>query len=86
MFPGYITLYTDDNDRVHLYYFPGISDDGKTSVYMPLDMSKIRYDYRFTKLSDGAIDYMFLDKSIRKISASLVNRKTGIAITSTIRL
>ena len=86
MFPGYITLYKDNSANIHLYYFPGISDDGKSSVYMPLDMSKINYDYRFTNMPDGAIDYVFMEKSIKKISASLVDRKTGNTTISTIEL
>lgn len=85
MFPGFTSLYKDVNGFVHLYYFPGISDTNKP-IYMPLDLSSISYDYKFTKKSDGAIEYIFDDKSIKKITTSLVDKSTGKATITTIEI
>lgn len=85
MFPGFTSLYKDSQGFVHLYFFPGISDNNKP-IYMPLDLTQIKYEYKFTKHSDGAIDYAFEDKNITKITSSLVDKKTGKAVVNTVSL
>lgn len=85
MFEEFVSLYKDKDGFVHIYYFPGIGEDNKP-IAMPLDLSHVNHDYKFKKLSDGAIDYCFVDKDIHTISAKLVNRKTGESKIQTIRI
>lgn len=74
MFPGFVSLYKE-NEKSHLYFFPGIDDQGK-SIYMSLDMANIEAEYTFVKNSDKSIDYAF-NKEVNKVSANLINRKDG---------
>ena len=58
MIDYFITTYNDGNGR-HLYYFPGWDDTGKPLTKMSFLSSP--GDYRYTKQSDGAIDYLILE-------------------------
>lgn len=76
MFPGYVTTYKDDEEMIHLYFFPGIDDDNQP-LYRKIDLSNASIQYEENNLSDGATDFKFLDKNITSITCKLVNRKTG---------
>ena len=58
MIDYFITTYNDGNGK-HLYYFPGLDDSGKRLTKMSFMTSP--GDYRYTKQSDGAIDYLMLE-------------------------
>lgn len=85
MFEEFVSLYRDNKGFVHIYYFPGIGEDGK-AITMPLDLSNITRKYKFTKKSDNAIDYIFEDKNIHQVTTRLVNQKTGNTTIRTIKL
>lgn len=85
MFEEFVSLYKDIEGFVHIYYFPGIGEDNKP-IAMPLDLSSVNHEYKYKKLSDGAIDYTFVEKGIHTLTAKLVNRKTGEATIQTIKI
>ena len=76
MFPGFISLYKDINNKVHVYFFRGIGDNFKP-IYRTLDLTHIREDYKFTELEDGAVDYIFDNPFLSTIDCKLVNIFTG---------
>ena len=43
MFPGFVSIYKDDNKYINLYFYPGLSDDG-TDIYRPLELTN-EYEY-----------------------------------------
>ena len=86
MFPGFVSIYKDENKFVHLYFFPGIDKYGKT-IYRSLDLSNIKFDYKFTKnQNDNAIDYKFLERNIVKIKCKLIDSRTGQAVYRTLEI
>ena len=70
MFPGYATCYKDKNNKVHLYFFPGIDDKGK-HIYKDLDLST-EIEHTVNKYSDSAKEYIFENKNIAKIVCKLL--------------
>ena len=76
MFPGFVSLYRDNLNRVHVYFFRGIGDNEKP-IYKILDLSHITEDYKFTKMQDGAIDYIFTNPFLSSITCKLVNINSG---------
>lgn len=85
MFPGFVSLYKNNEGKICLYYFPGLTDDLKP-IYMPLDMSTIKQDFTFVKNSDNSVIYTFTDNTITTVTASMRNKKTGIVTVSKIKL
>lgn len=76
MFPGFVSLYRDENSRVHVYFFRGIDDKNKP-IYRTLDLSHIKEDYKFVELEDGAIDYVFSNIFLTTVTCKLVEILTG---------
>lgn len=75
MIPGFISVYKDNNQYIHLFFYPGLLDD-YTSEYKSLDLSKCPFDFEINRnLVDNTIDYKFTDKSIKKIYCKLVSVK-----------
>ncbi|MBO5003775.1 MAG: hypothetical protein J6D03_00610 [Clostridia bacterium] len=86
MFPGFVSIYRDDEEFIHLYFFPGIDKYGK-QIYRSLDLSNIEFDYKFSKnTDDNAIDYKFLEKNIVKIKCKLIDSRTGQAVYRTLEI
>ena len=75
MFPEFASVYRDKNQKVHLYVFPGIDDDGK-QLYKNIDLNNIKLDYKYIKNSDKSYDFVF-EKNLKSLSCSMVNIKTG---------
>lgn len=71
MIPGFTTLYRDELDLAHLYFYPGVDTLGR-SIYK-LDFIDTKLSYKFIKYSDKAIEYTFLNKDISKIEYVLTN-------------
>lgn len=71
MIPGFTTLYRDDLNLVHLYFYPGVDSLGR-AIYK-LDFIDTNLNYKFIKYSDKAIEYTFLNKDIVKIEYALTN-------------
>lgn len=75
MFPEFAAVYRDQNNKVHLYVFPGIDDDGN-QLYRNIDLNSINVDYKFTKNKDKSFDYVF-EKDLKRLTCTIVNKKTG---------
>ena len=45
MFPGFVTLYKDENSYVNLYFYPGISDTNEF-IYKPLELVNYNFEYQ----------------------------------------
>ena len=74
MFPGYVTMYKDKNDFIHLYFFQGIDDNGN-QFYRDLDLTQSNTEYTETIYSDNAVEYIFSNKRIIKITCKLIDNK-----------
>jgi hypothetical protein len=71
MFPGFIYMYKDNNEYIHLFFFKGINED-YNFIYKDLDLSKLSINYTETKINDYTFDYQFDNKTIKKIVCNLV--------------
>jgi hypothetical protein len=71
MFPGFVYIYKDKSKFVHLFFFKGIDDEYKP-IYRDLDLSKIPFSYSEKVLNEYTSDYVFINKSIIKITCKLV--------------
>ena len=49
MFPGFVTLYKDENSYVNLYFYPGISDTNEF-IYKPLELVNYNFEYQLYHL------------------------------------
>ena len=45
MLPGFITLFKDKEGFVHLYFFQGLTDEGR-SYYNKLNLQNDKYKYK----------------------------------------
>lgn len=79
MFPGFVSIYKDTEDYVHLYFFPGIDKYNKP-IFRSMDLSNTEFDYKCTKNSDNSIDYKFQEKNIIKIKCKLIDSRSGQAV------
>lgn len=77
MFPGYVTLYKDNADRVHLYFYPGIDDEGNT-IYKDLDMSKANLSYEKIENTDNSKEFIFDRKDIIEMKCKLIKHNGDI--------
>jgi hypothetical protein len=73
MFPGFITLYKDDNDYVHLFFYKGLTDNN-TFYYNDLDLSALErggYTHKTVNYNDNSKEYIFDNKNIRSMTCNL---------------
>ena len=75
MFPGFVNIYNDEENFVHLYFFNGIDDNDKP-IYRDIDLSGVPFSYTSANIGGGT-DYKFDNQSIVKIRCQLVNNSTG---------
>ena len=73
--PGFVTMYKDMDEYVHLYFFPGINNE--STIYNSIDLSDVKIQYDERKINDGAIDYKFYNKNIYKIYCKLIETGTN---------
>lgn len=71
MFPGFVNIYRDENEFIHLFFFGGIDDAGN-DIYKNIDLSRIEFEYTRNDRYDGSIDYVFKKKGITQITYKLV--------------
>lgn len=89
-FPGFMSVYRDDNNKPHLYFFPGVTiyeSFNKEYEYNDIDVSHMQNDIsNIVKYDDSAIDVTFGDDTITRIHGNLVktDNKTSINITMTV--
>ena len=76
MIPGFVVSYKDNEEYVHLYFFPGIDDEGYP-IYNPIDLSHCKFKYTSNTYYDNGVDYKFLNKKIIKLNCNLVEYKTN---------
>lgn len=72
MIDGFVVAYKDKEGFVHLYFYPGINEDGRP-VYRDIDLSACRIKYTKTKYTDNAVDYKFFDKRVYKLNCKLLD-------------
>lgn len=73
LFPGFVTSFRDEENKIHLYFYPGI-DNFNQYYYNTLDLSKTNVKYIEEKRDDGAIEFIFLQKNIVKITCCLITK------------
>ena len=71
MFPGFVSIYKDDNKYINLYFYPGLSDNG-TDIYRPLELTN-EYEYIKNIREDKSVIYQFINKKIKKINFKLIS-------------
>ena len=71
MFPGFVNTYKDDNNYIHLFFFPGIDEKGN-NIYNNIDMSSFTSTYDMETNSDNSIDIKFHNRNIIKIHVKLI--------------
>lgn len=74
MIPGFVTIYIDKDNYKHLYFYPGIDNDDQ-SIYHNIDWSDYALKMDSIYNEDGSIDYKFYDKSIIRITCTLIDNK-----------
>lgn len=74
MIDGFVTSYRDDIGYVHLYFFPGIDENGE-QIYKDIGMSSSN-GYDIVKYDDGAIEYILHSKNTIQIDCKLVPKDT----------
>lgn len=77
MFKEFATVYRDNNNKVHLYVFPGIDNNGK-QLYRNMDLNNINVKYKFTKNEDKSYDFIFEDTNIKNLTCTMIHNKTNI--------
>lgn len=76
MIPGFVIAYKDEEDYIHLYFFPGI-DEYDQPIYKDIDLSNCKFRYTKSRYLDNAIDYKFYDKRICKLTCKLLDYKNN---------
>ena len=69
----FITTYKDDSNA-HIYYFPGLDNTGHALTRMSFLTPP--GDYRYTRQTDGAIDYILLNNDVKKVKCRVQNVAT----------
>ena len=68
---SFVSTYQSKDGYRHLYFYPG--NDGQNHPLKQLYFSSLKnFHYRYTKMSDNAIDYIILD-DFKKIAYQLIN-------------
>ena len=73
MFPEFATIFRDNDNKVHLYIFPGIDTLGN-QLYKNVDLSSIKAKYTYSKKSDNAIEFIF-EENIKSLQCKMINIK-----------
>lgn len=77
MIPGFVTSYKDKEDKIHLFFYPGISNEGNP-IYYQLDLSNTDLGYEEIQNSDSSKEFIFERKDIVKIKCKLIKSDGGI--------
>lgn len=83
MIPGFITLFKDDDEYVHLYFFRGITDENRP-YYNKLELPNDKYKYTLIENKDNSFEYIFENKGIKSMTCQLVsytNKKFNTILT-----
>lgn len=77
MFPGFVTVYRDKSNYIHLFFFPGLKEDG-SFVYHDLNIDRIKLKYTLVKNKDDSLEFIFRNKNIKKVICRLVKSNNDI--------
>ena len=77
LIPGFVTLFKDTDNKIHLYFYPGI-DNFNQYYYNTLDLSETRVKYNEYKHYDGSCEFVFESKNIIKITCKLISKYNDI--------
>ena len=72
MFPGYVTTFKDKDNFIHLYFYPGLTDNNDF-FYRDLDLSNCKVEYTESINKDGSKEYIFKNKNIVRIVCKLID-------------
>lgn len=75
MFPEFAATYRDNDNKVHLYIFPGADASGN-QLYKNVDLSSIKAKYTYSKKSDNSIEFIF-EENIKSLQCTMVNIKNS---------
>lgn len=73
MFPGFVSTYRDNDNYVHLFFYPG-NDEGN-HIYKNINFDDCPFRYTEVKFLDDSIDYKFYNKNISKLVCKLMSVK-----------
>ena len=65
MIEGFVSIYRDEKQQVHLFFYPGIKDD--KSIYNKIDLNNSEFEFDETTYEDGSSDFIFYDTNIKTI-------------------
>lgn len=77
LFPGFVSIFKDENKKIHLYFYPGI-DNFNQYYYNTLDLSDSKVRYKEIQKPDGAIEFIFETKNIIRITCKLISKYNDI--------
>ena len=72
MFQEFATAYKDKNNKVHLFFFPGLDDNNK-NIWKKIDLSKADLEYEKIDYDDGSEEFIFEREDISKITCKLID-------------
>jgi len=72
MIEGFVTCYKDKDKYIHLYFYPGVDDNG-FPIYRDIDLTNCTFRYTIIKHFDNAVDYKFYDRRIYKLNCKLLD-------------
>lgn len=72
MFPEFATTYRDTNNKIHLFFFPGMDDSSK-NIWKRLDLSKTDLKFEKHDFNDGAEEFIFEREDITRITCRLID-------------
>ena len=79
MFPGYVTMFKDKENFIHLYFYQGIDENGEY-YYKDLDLTNSKIEYTEIINDDNSKEYVFTNKNIIKITCKLIDNKGNLHI------
>lgn len=72
MIEGFVSIYRDDKQQVHLFFYPGIKDN--KPIYNKIDLNNSEFEFDETIYEDGSSDFIFYNTNIKTIHCKLVPR------------
>jgi len=75
MLPGFITLFRDYDNTIHLYFYKGLTDHS-TFYYNDLDLSSIEkngYTYTEINYDQYSKEYIFDNRNIKGMTCKLIS-------------
>ena len=82
MIQEFAVTHRDENNKIHLFFFPGLSDSNE-NIWKKLNLSKTDLTYESKSYDDGSTEFIFEREDISKITCKLVDDKLN---TKTIEL